>query len=348
MSKTKVGLIYGGPSVEHAVSIISATSIRAALDPEAFEVIPIGVDLDGKFHCDPEAADLKGVLQGSEVRIPHDRTSPALISADGQVIDIDIFFPIIHGNGGEDGTLQGLLELAAVPYVGSSVLGAAIQMDKDITKQLLQANGIAVVPWQLARSFEIYAQADEIARKAIEQLTLPLFIKPATLGSSVGIQKANNFNEVIAALRNAGRYDTKILIEKSINGREIEIAVLGNDHPKASIPGEICAAHEFYDYEAKYQPGATEEICPAQVDADITKQAQDWAVKAHRILHLDGYSRTDMIIDQESKELYVLETNTIPGMTPTSLLPQAAKEYGLSFSGLLDRLIELGLQAHKK
>ena len=312
--KLRVALLAGGKSGERDVSLKGASEVEKALDSQKYDV----------QRYDP-ATDL-----------------PQLAA---DAINIDFAFILLHGPFGEDGTMQGMLDLLEIPYQGAGVLGSAMAMDKNVAKVMYQRVGLTVPDWVM-----VYRGQEYDPKKIIDQLGLPLVIKPIQQGSSLGMSIPKTSQELVAGVEDAFRYDKEVLIEQFIGGREITVGIIGNDDLIALplveiIPGD---AYAFFDYEAKYQPGATEEICPAQVDANLTKQAQDWAMKAHRILHLDGYSRTDMIIDQESNELYVLETNTIPGMTPTSLLPQAASEYGLSFSGLLDRLIELGLQAHKK
>lgn len=312
--KLRVALLAGGKSGERDVSLKGASEVEKALDAQKYDV----------QRYDP-ATDL-----------------PKLAA---DAINIDFAFILLHGPFGEDGTMQGMLDLLEIPYQGAGVLGSAMAMDKNVAKIMYQRAGLTVPAWVMVTRGQEY-DPDKI----IDQLGLPLVIKPLQQGSSLGMSIPKTIQELVAGVEDAFRYDKEVMIEQYIGGREVTVGVIGNDNlttlPLVEIvPGD---SYTFFDYEAKYQPGATEEICPAQVDADITKQAQGWAIKAHRILHLDGYSRTDMIIDQESKDLYVLETNTIPGMTPTSLLPQAANEYGLSFSGLLDRLIELGLQAHKK
>lgn len=312
--KLRVALLAGGKSGERDVSLKGASGVEKALDSQKYDV----------QRYDP-ATDL-----------------PKLAA---DAINIDFAFILLHGPFGEDGTMQGMLDLLEIPYQGAGVLGSAMAMDKNVAKIMYQRAGLTVPDWVMVTRGQAF-EPDEI----IDELGLPLVIKPLQQGSSLGMSMPETIQELVAGVEDAFRYDKEVMIEQYIGGREITVGVIGNDDlttlPLVEIvPGD---SYAFFDYEAKYQPGATEEICPAQVDADITKQAQDWALKAHRILHLEGYSRTDMIIDQESNNLYVLETNTIPGMTPTSLLPQAANEYGLSFSGLLDRLIELGLQAHKK
>lgn len=312
--KLRVALLAGGKSGEREVSLKGASEVEKALDAQKYDV----------HRYDP-ATDL-----------------PQLAADAGK---IDFAFILLHGPFGEDGTVQGMLELLEIPYQGAGVLGSAMAMDKNVAKIMYQQAGLTVPAWVMVTRGQAYEP-----KKIIDQLGLPLVIKPIQQGSSLGMSIPKTARKLVAGVEAAFRYDKEVMIEQFIAGREITVGVIGNDDLAALplveiVPGE---SYAFFDYEAKYQPGATEEICPAPVDADLTKQAQDWGMKAHRILHLVGYSRTDMIIDAARNELYVLETNTIPGMTPTSLLPQAAKEYGLSFSGLLDRLIELGLQAHKK
>lgn len=308
--KMRVALLAGGKSGERDVSLNGAAEVEKALDPRKYEV----------KRYDP-ATDLPRLTADADT--------------------IDFVFILLHGPFGEDGTVQGLLELLEIPYQSAGVLGSAMAMDKNIAKIMYQRAGLVVPDWLMLNKGEIF-DAEEI----IDRLGLPLVIKPIQQGSSLGMSIPKNAQELIKGIEEAFKYDNEVMVERYITGREITGGVLGNDTLTALplveiIPGDTYA---FFDYQAKYQAGASEEICPAQVDEAITLKAQEWAVKAHTALHLKGYSRTDMIIEEKSNELYVLETNTIPGMTPTSLLPQAAKAYGLSFSQLLDRLIELGLE----
>ena len=254
MAKLRVGLLFGGRSVEHEVSVSSATAILGALDPARYDVRLLCVDPEGRWHLAAPGVLPESASAGDEVTLPAIPGEGTLQRSDSgaPVADLDVVIPMIHGTGGEDGCVQGLLELADVPYVGARVLGSAVQMDKEVSKRLLQASGLPVVPWLSTTRHELAEHAGEIADRAVEAFGLPLFVKPACLGSSVGITKVKRREDVEPALAEACRYDTKVLIEKALDVREIEVAVLGTHRPEASIPGEIVPQREFYDYEAKY------------------------------------------------------------------------------------------------
>jgi len=308
MKKLRLALLAGGKSGEREVSLKGAAEVAKALDPKKYEV----------KRYDP-ATDL--------ARLASDAGS------------IDVAFILLHGPFGEDGTVQGFLDLLAIPYQGSGVLGSAIAMDKNLSKILYRNSGLKVPEWYMAAKEDI-----DNPSKILGQLALPLVIKPASQGSSLGMTIARSEEDIAKGLQKAFAIDRQVMVEEFIAGREITGGVIGNEELTALplveiIPGE---QYEFFDYEAKYQPGASKEICPAELEEAITIRAQNYALTAHRALQLRGYSRTDMIVNGD--DIYVLETNTIPGMTPTSLLPQGAAAAGLDFSELLDRLIELALQ----
>ncbi len=308
--KLRIALLAGGKSGERQVSLKGAAEVIKALAPDKYEV----------KQYDP-AADL------------------AQLAADSG--KLDAAFILLHGLYGEDGTMQGFLDLLGVPYQGSGVLGSAIAMDKDLSKILYQNNGLTVPDWiMLKKDAPQSPDIDNILQK----IDLPLVVKPARQGSSLGMGIARTEEELAAAIQKAFQYDNEVMLEQYINGREITVGVLGNDTLTALplveiIPNE---QYDFFDYEAKYQPGATREVCPAEFDEKLTARAQQYGLTAHRALRLRGYSRTDMIVGNDN--IYILETNTIPGMTPTSLLPQAAAAAGLSFSALLDKLLELAME----
>jgi len=308
MSRLRLALIAGGVSGEREVSLKGAVEVQKALDSDKYEVV----------RYDP-ATDL------------------SLLAADAP--GIDVAFVLLHGVHGEDGTMQGFLELLNIPYQGSGVLGSALAMDKNLAKTLYRLHGLQVAEWEMAGHDDIYRP-----QRLLDNLRLPLVVKPVRQGSSIGMSIVREKNKLAEALQKAFEHDESVMVEEYIRGREITVGVLGNDNLQALplveiIPGE---QYEFFDYEAKYKIGATREVCPAQVSDSIWQKAQEYGLTAHRALQLRGYSRTDMIVSGE--DIYVLETNTIPGMTPTSLLPQAAREFGLSFSALLNRLIELALE----
>jgi len=308
MDKIRVALLAGGISGERQVSLNGAAAVAAALDPAKFAV----------RRFDP-ASDL------------------ALLAAARD--EIDFAFILLHGIGGEDGTVQGMLDLLGIPYQGSGVLGSAIAMDKDLAKELYKIAGLPVADWVTLAPGE-KANAEAI----ITRLGLPLVVKPVREGSSLGMSIVRDAAALLAGIDRAGGERRAVMVERFIAGRELTVGVIGNDNLEALPVIEIVpgAQYEFFDYEAKYQPGATEEICPARIADAIRDQAQEYAIRAHQTLRLSGYSRTDMRLDADNN-FYLLETNTIPGMTATSLLPRMAAVYGLSFPDFLEKLIQLGM-----
>ncbi|HBI15759.1 MAG TPA: D-alanine--D-alanine ligase [Desulfobulbaceae bacterium] len=308
MKKLRLALLAGGVSGEREVSLKGAAGVEKALDPEKYEVV----------RFDP-ATDL------------------SLIAARAK--DIDVAFILLHGIHGEDGTIQGFLDLLGIPYQGAGVLGSALAMDKNLAKTMYRLHGLPVATWEMASREDIADPARLLA--AVE---LPLVVKPVRQGSSIGMSIVRDAKALGLALAKAFAHDRQVMVEQYIKGREITVGVIGNDRPVALPLVEIIpdSRYEFFDYEAKYQPGATREICPAQVSEETRNKAQEYGLAAHHALQLRGYSRTDMIVS--GNDICLLETNTIPGMTPTSLLPQAAAVYGLPFPALLDRLIELALE----
>jgi D-alanine-D-alanine ligase len=308
MTKIRLALIAGGTSGEREVSLKGAAGVEQALKKEKYEVV----------RYDP-AIDL------------------ARLAADAD--RLDVAFILLHGIHGEDGTVQGMLELLGIPYQGAGVLGSALAMDKNLAKTMYRLHGLPVAAWEMASREHIADPASLLA-----QLTLPVVVKPIRQGSSLGMSVVRAADQLSSALSTAFEYDNQVMAEEFIKGREITVGVIGNDDlmPLPLVEVIPDAKYEFFDYEAKYQPGATREVCPAAVDDSIRDKAQQYGLKAHRALQLRGYSRTDMIVRDD--EIFLLETNTIPGMTPTSLLPQAAAQAGLDFSALLDRLIALAME----
>lgn len=372
MGKLRVGLLFGGRSVEHDVSIVSATSILAALDRTRYDVSLIGVDLEGRWHLaagsDGNARALSSALTAPNVFLPAEPGETRLVPSEavasnagageravspiralGETARLDVVFPIIHGRGGEDGSLQGLLELADVPYVGSGVLSSAIQMDKDVAKRLLSAAGLPVTPWI---GFDASTLARLGARGAAEraeaELGLPAFAKPANSGSSVGISRADSIEELAAAIATAQRYDRKVLVEAAVDAREIEVAVLGNDEPEASVCGEIVAHRRFYDYEAKYHDDATELVIPADIEPRESEELRAMAIAAFRALDGEGMARVDFLFDRKTRRAYVNELNSLPGFTSVSMYPKLWEASGLAYPRLLDRLIELAIERHER
>ena len=351
MGKLRVGLLFGGRSVEHEVSLASATSIHNALDPARYEITLIAVDREGRWRLGNPALPPEATLRGEVVNLPAAPGEHRLVSSDPGPIEpapaLDVIFPIIHGRGGEDGSLQGLLELADVPYVGSGVLGSALQMDKETAKRLLQGAGLPVLPWVLIRQRDLRGNAEAALELALREIGLPLFVKPANQGSSVGISKVSKPAELLPALREAARYDSKILCERAVDAREIEVALLGIDPIEASLPGEIRPHHEFYDYEAKYVDEATELLVPAPLEPEQIRRVQGLAVQAMQVLEGEGLGRADFLLERETGEFFLNEVNSLPGFTEVSMFPRLWEASGLAYPALLDRLIELALERHR-
>ncbi len=352
MTKLRVGLLFGGRSVEHEVSIASAHSIFRALDPARYEVHLVAVDQEGRWHLAPPSVAPQARIEGEEVRLPSVPGESSLVSvASGDartVAELDVVFPIIHGRGGEDGSLQGLFELTEVAYVGSGVLGSAVQMDKEISKRLLQAAGVPVLPWRTVRSPELERDAAGVARSLLDAFALPLFVKPANLGSSVGIHRVTEADALEAALRDAARYDRKLLVEPGVpNPRDVEVALLGSDPVQASIAGEIRTQAEWYDYEAKYVDEDTELLVPAPISEAMTEKLQQAAIAAFEALEGEGLGRVDFLLEGETERFYVNEVNALPGFTDVSMYPRLWEASGLPYPALLDRLIELALERHR-
>jgi D-alanine-D-alanine ligase len=351
MEKLRVGLLFGGRSVEHEVSINSAYSIFNALNPERYEVHVIAMGHDGRWYLSPPGRPPQSPIDGEEVRAPSVPGERGLLPATGgaaqSVAQIDILFPIVHGRGGEDGWLQGMLELAELPYVGSGVLGSALQMDKEVSKRLLHAAGLPVLPWISVRASEVERDAEAAVERTKQAIGLPVFVKPANGGSSVGISRAADAEGLAAALREAARYDTKILVERAIPARDVEVALLGNDPVEASILGEIRTHREFYDYEAKYVDEATELLVPAPISESLSERLRGIAIEAFRALEGEGLARVDFVVDRDTEEFFLNELNSLPGFTDVSMYPQLWQATGLPYSALLDRLIELGLERHR-
>jgi len=359
MEKLRVGLLFGGRSVEHDVSIVSATSILGALDRERYDVLLIGVDGDGGWHAiDADAlaarsdTSLGQVLAEPEVFLPATSKTTALQPARASELPaeahrLDVIFPIIHGRGGEDGALQGLLESAEMPYVGSGVLSSAVQMDKDFAKRLLAQAGLPVTPWVTFSSADLERDGlPAAAERAETEIGLPAYVKPANSGSSIGIACATTIPELIAAIDDARRYDRKVLIEASVDALEVEVAVLGNDEPQASVVGEIKATQAFYDYAAKYHDDATELAIPADLEPELSDPIRMLAVAAYQALGAEGLARVDFLVDRATNRIYINELNSLPGFTSGSMYPKLWEATGLPYPKLLDRLIELALERH--
>ena len=354
--KIRVGILFGGRSGEHDVSLQSAASVIKALDPAKYEIVPIGITREGQWRVGSGAVQpLPQVLEiGDPVAPSVDPSGPKLLPlgrsapAPNSRPEVDVVFPVLHGTFGEDGTVQGLLELADIPYVGAGVLASAAGMDKDVMKRLFRDAGLPVVPWELVRRAD-WEKNPAAARKRIEtKLRYPLFVKPVNLGSSVGISKVHSRRELPAAMDLAAQYDRKILVENGIDAREIECSVLGNDSPQASLPGEVISINEFYDYEAKYIKEGSDLIIPASLTAWQTKRVQEVAVRAFQAIDCAGMGRVDFLLDRKTGKVYLNEINTIPGFTSISMYPKMWEASGVPYSQLLDRLIALALERHQE
>ena len=348
MKKLRVGVIYGGRSGEHEVSVASAASIFKHIDAEKYEAVPIRIEKTGRWSLGggvPQALSAAAVLEGQRTESLQTIEPSAAVAGSG----IDVVFPVLHGPYGEDGTVQGLLELANVAYVGAGVLGSAAGMDKAVMKTLFAAGGLPIVPHLVALRREWERDGRDVTRRVRDDLRYPVFVKPANLGSSVGISKARSDAELTVAMQLALQFDRKIVIEAAVpDAREIECAVLGNDEPRASVPGEIIPSREFYDYEAKYLDEASELLIPAPLRAAETARIQQLAVDAFRAAEGAGMARVDCLIGRGTGEVFVNEVNTIPGFTTISMYPKLWEASGLPYPALIDRLIELALERHSE
>ncbi len=358
--RIRLAVVFGGRSAEHEISVVSAHSVLAALDRERYDVTTIGIDKQGRWHLLPvlpsaAPGELPAVRSGdgTGVALAKDPEERALVTDAGERSEIDVVFPILHGPHGEDGTIQGLLELAGVPYVGAGVLASAVGMDKAVQRVLFVAAGLPVVRHEVVKEREWEEDREGVEARA-EALGLPVFVKPVALGSSVGITKVKELDQLRAAVEGALSHGPKILIEKGVEAaREIECAVLGNDDPVASLPGEILPGHEFYDYEAKYlDEQGTVLQAPADLPDEVVQEVQRMAVAAFRAIDAEGMARVDFFYREEREGdpggLIVNEINTIPGFTEVSMYPKLWEVSGLPYGRLIDRLVELALERHER
>jgi len=386
MKKLRVGILFGGRSGEHEVSLLSAASVLKAIDKDKYDVVPIGITKEGRWltaeHAenllegkpihqprqlragDPETTPGAAVLaQGESVVVPPEPVhrqsglmpfqteAPRTRRATDRAINVDVIFPVLHGTFGEDGTIQGLLELAEIAYVGAGVLGSAAGMDKDIMKSLFIAAGIPIVKHVTILRTHWEQDAKKTQKLVESKLRYPVFVKPANLGSSVGISKAHNRKELGPAIKEAAKFDRKIVIEQGVGGkknkaREIECSVLGNDDPIASVPGEIVPGKEFYDYTAKYLDEGSQLIIPAKLTKDETRKVQELAMRGFKAIDCSGLARVDFLMDPTTRKIYLNEINTMPGFTSISMYPKLWAATGLTYPDLIDRLIQLGLERH--
>jgi len=393
MAKLRVGIIFGGRSGEHEVSLLSAASVVNAIDKTKYEVVPIGITKDGRWltaeHAemllrgdrqadksvrstqaaqlragDPEATPGAAVLAtGESVVVPPEpsrrdaglapfQTEAHLRRASDRAVNVDVIFPVLHGTFGEDGTIQGLLELADIAYVGAGVLGSSAGMDKDIMKSLFRAAGLPIVKHVTVLRSQFEREPKRVQKLVASKLRYPVFVKPANLGSSVGISKAHDRKELGPAIAEAAKFDRKIVIEEGVGGkknkaREIECAVLGNDDPKASVAGEIVPCKEFYDYDAKYLAEGSELMIPAKITNVEMKTVQRLAIAAFQAVDCTGLARVDFLMDPKSRKIYVNEINTMPGFTAISMYPKLWAATGLPYPDLIDRLIQFGIERHE-
>jgi len=349
--RLRIGVLFGGRSGEHEVSLISAASVIQALDAEKYEAVPIGITKGGQWLAGTAAHKmLPEILKtGESVMLSADPNIAALVPVGASRPDalyVDVVFPVLHGTFGEDGTVQGLLDLAGLPYVGSGVLGSAVGMDKDMQKRLFMQAKLPVVEFLSFQRAEWEKSPAKVIRAIRKKFRFPVFVKPATLGSSVGMTKAHDAKELAAAMDFAAEFAQKIVVERAIRGREIELSVLGNDDPKASIPGEIVPHREFYDYAAKYLEEGTRLLIPAKLNRAQVKKFQEYAVRAFRSLECLGMARVDFFLEHRTGKIYLNEINTIPGFTSISMYPKLWEASGLKYRDLLSRLIDLALSQH--
>ena len=356
-----IGVLYGGRSGEHDVSLCSAASVVSALDKTKYDVVAIGIDRDGRWYvqdrpeiiADKDFGRILSLKKKGVWLVNHFEDQSRLhlydMTSRGKKVVVDLVFPVLHGTYGEDGTMQGLLELARVPYVGVDVAGSAIGMDKDVAKRLLAQAGIPVVPWIMVSRADWLAGPQKILRGALRRLEMPVFVKPLCTGSSVGIKKVKVKKDLASAVDYAFQFDTRIMIEKGIDCREIECAVLGNENPQASVLGEILPTHEFYSYEAKYlDPEGAKMSIPAKIPARLAAAIRKCAVLGFQALNCNSMARVDFFLDKRTNEFYLNEINTLPGFTSISMYPKLWEATGLSYGGLLDRLVELALARHRE
>jgi D-alanine-D-alanine ligase len=357
-TKLRVGILFGGRSGEHEVSLMSAQSVLKAIDPDKYDITQIGITHEGEWLVGENV--LEAMKAGDTGRLLPatllpDTTRRGLFrirqTAHGETLEnlipLDVVFPLLHGTYGEDGTIQGLLELDGVAYVGAGVVGSSVGMDKGVFHQVMESQNIPVIETLILLRAEIEQDIQGVMDRAEQVSRLkpyPLFVKPANLGSSVGITKCYNRSDLLEGLLEAARYDRRVLVQRAVNAREIEVSVLGNDNPQASMPGEIVPSREFYSYEAKYIDGTSQLLIPAPLPADLVEKIRERAIRAFKAIDCAGMARVDFLLDRDDGELYLSELNTIPGFTQISMYPKLWEASGLSYPALIDRLIELALE----
>ena len=351
MKKLRIAVLYGGTSAEHEVSVVSARSVLAAIDPDKYDVLPIAITKGGEWLLPDRAPDQLRPAQGT---LPEVGAGKAVVLREGGHVlapgrsdqtPVDLVFILLHGPGGEDGTVQGLLETLGVPYVGAGVAASALGMDKSLQKPIFATAGIPVTPWVAITDAEYERDQQAAIRRARDAIGLPCFTKPANLGSSVGVSKCATATELQRGIEEAFAHDRTILVEEAVEGRELECAVLGNDEPEASVVGEILPAHEFYDYEAKYLIEGSELVIPARIPDQISDAIRRYAVQAFQAIGCAGMARVDFFL--QGDQILLNEINTIPGFTPISMYPKLWEATGIPYAKLIDRLIELALERHR-
>ena len=344
MKKLKIMVIFGGKSGEHDVSLMSSASVMKTMNKEKYEILPIGITKDGKWKKylgNVEYIDPKNWLNETEDY----NINELFLDKDSR--GIDVVFPVLHGPFGEDGTIQGLLEMADIPYVGTGVLSSALAMDKVVAKMMLKSVNIPQAEFAVVFRSDFNKDENKVLDELENKFGYPMFVKPANLGSSVGISKAKNRESLIAAIKEAGRFDRKIVVEEFIDGREIECSVLGNEDPKASLPAEVVPAQEFYNYEDKYIDGKSELIVPAKLEENMINSVRELAVEVYKLYDCRGLSRVDFFLERNTNRLLVNEVNTMPGFTSISMYPKMWEATGLAYCDLIDQLIELALDFAK-
>ncbi len=354
MSKWNVCVLFGGISPEHAVSLRSAESVLNNLDPEKYNIFPVGITKEGKWllYGSNDYSQLPGGLwegceANREVAISPVRGQGLLrFEGDGVIMEqIDVVFPVLHGENGEDGAVQGLMQLAGIPCVGPDVAASAVAMDKTLTKLVVDQAGQTQAAWMLVRSKELLHHADRILDNLEAKFQYPMFVKPAGTGSSVGVSKVHDREKLLTALENAAKFDTKILVEEFIHGREVEVAVMGNDSPMASICGEIDSGADFYDYDAKYLTDTSVAYIPARIDEEVAEQVREAAVQIYSAIGCRGLSRVDFFVTYEENKVVFNEINTLPGFTSISMYPKLFDASGIPYGKLLDELLRLAMEA---
>ncbi len=358
MKKINVMVVFGGKSGEHEVSLMSAASILRAINREKYNVIPVGITKDGLWkQCDCSIDEIESGQWENEENLllsqqqghqdgplPVERGGGLSLLSHEEMKNIDVVFPVLHGPLGEDGTIQGLFEMMELPYVGAGVLASAVAMDKGIAKKLFEAEGIPQADYLLVSRRDFQKEPHLVIGQIEDKFCYPVFVKPANLGSSVGISKAKNNEQLMDALKEAARYDRRIIVEEFINGREIECAVLGNDEPLASLPAEIIPSREFYDYRDKYFDGTSQFVIPAEISETLLKKIREMATEVYRLMDCTGLARVDFFVERETNRILVNEVNTMPGFTKISMYPKMWEVTGLPYEKLIDRLLELAIE----